>query len=117
MIMLPVRDSRNTGPLGAAAPGIPALQRGGRWAKLRRRKRCGSIGCPDALTHSAPRRFLVFATPLTTGWPALAQSAQLAPPLQNETPATFTPRVDTFDYVERQVMIPMRDGVKLKTVI
>jgi hypothetical protein len=43
--------------------------------------------------------FLVFATTLTTGCPAPAQSAQAAAPLENETPATFTPRVDTFDYV------------------
>ncbi len=35
----------------------------------------------------------------------------------SETPATFTPRVDSFDYVKREVMIPMRDGLKLQTVI
>src|SRR5262249_24360363 len=35
----------------------------------------------------------------------------------NETPATFLPRVDSFDYTKREVMIPMRDGVKLQTVI
>src|SRR5580658_10176318 len=96
---------------------MPALQRGGRWAKLRRRKRCGSIGAPMPSLIPRLGAFLVFATPLITGWPALAQSVQAAVPLQNETPATFTPHVDTFDYVEREVMIPMRDGVKLKTVI
>jgi putative CocE/NonD family hydrolase len=37
--------------------------------------------------------------------------------LPSETPATFTPRVDTFDYTQREVMVPMRDGVKLKTLI
>src|ERR1700723_4367313 len=37
--------------------------------------------------------------------------------LPNETPAAFVPRVDSFDYSQREVMIPMRDGVKLKTVI
>jgi uncharacterized protein len=37
--------------------------------------------------------------------------------LPSETPATFTPRVDTYDYVKREVMIPMRDGVKLQTII
>jgi putative CocE/NonD family hydrolase len=36
---------------------------------------------------------------------------------QSETPQTFTPVTDRFDYVRREVMIPMRDGVKLKTVI
>jgi hypothetical protein len=35
----------------------------------------------------------------------------------NETPANFDPRVDSFDYVKREVMIPMRDGVKLHTLI
>ena len=63
---------------------------------------------------------LLFATTLTAGCPTLAQSVQAAPAaaaLANESPANFTPRTDTFDYVERQVMIPMRDGVKLKTVI
>jgi uncharacterized protein len=39
------------------------------------------------------------------------------PTLPNESPATFTPRVDSFDYTQREVMIPMRDGVNLKTVI
>jgi uncharacterized protein len=37
--------------------------------------------------------------------------------LPNETPAAFVPRVESFDYTQREVMIPMRDGVKLKTVI
>ncbi|HEY2462527.1 MAG TPA: CocE/NonD family hydrolase [Steroidobacteraceae bacterium] len=32
-------------------------------------------------------------------------------------PATFVPRVESFDYIKREEMIPMRDGVKLKTVI
>jgi uncharacterized protein len=37
--------------------------------------------------------------------------------LPSETPATFTPVTTSFDYVKRDVMIPMRDGVKLHTVI
>ncbi|HEX3849256.1 MAG TPA: CocE/NonD family hydrolase [Steroidobacteraceae bacterium] len=37
--------------------------------------------------------------------------------LPSDIPATFTPRADTFDYVKREVMIPMRDGVKLETLI
>ena len=41
-----------------------------------------------------------------------------APPaLPSETPAQFTPVTDSFDYARREVMIPMRDGVKLHTVI
>jgi putative CocE/NonD family hydrolase len=37
--------------------------------------------------------------------------------LQNETPTSFRPVNDSFDYTRRDVMIPMRDGVKLHTVI
>jgi len=37
--------------------------------------------------------------------------------LPSETPGTFQPVTDSFDYVRRDVMIPMRDGVKLHTVI
>ncbi len=50
-------------------------------------------------------------------------AAQTAPPspkypeYPSETPAKFTPATDSFDYVKRDVMIPMRDGVKLHTVI
>jgi putative CocE/NonD family hydrolase len=46
-----------------------------------------------------------------------AAPAAAADTLSSETPATFVPRVDTFDYIKREVMIPMRDGVKLKTII
>src|SRR5258707_9497873 len=44
--------------------------------------------------------------------PAIAADA-----LPSETPADFVPHVDSFDYVKREVMIPMRDGVKLQTLI
>src|SRR5919206_4748407 len=37
--------------------------------------------------------------------------------LESETPQKFTPTNEGFDYVRRDVMIPMRDGVKLHTVI
>jgi putative CocE/NonD family hydrolase len=39
------------------------------------------------------------------------------PGLPTETPATFEPVTGSFDYVKRDVMIPMRDGVKLHTVV
>jgi len=39
------------------------------------------------------------------------------PALPSETPAKFQPVTDSFEYVKREVMIPMRDGVKLHTVI
>src|SRR5438477_6721647 len=49
-------------------------------------------------------------------------AAQAPPPsvpatLPNETPAKLNPVTDSFDYSRRDVMIPMRDGVKLHTVI
>jgi uncharacterized protein len=49
--------------------------------------------------------------------------AQSAPPQSNaaslpsETPSRLEPVTTSFDYVRREVMIPMRDGVKLHTVI
>jgi putative CocE/NonD family hydrolase len=39
------------------------------------------------------------------------------PNLPSETPDKFVPTNDGFDYIKRDVMIPMRDGVKLHTVI
>jgi hypothetical protein len=39
------------------------------------------------------------------------------PALPSETPAKLEPTNEGFDYVRRGVMIPMRDGVKLHTVI
>ncbi len=35
----------------------------------------------------------------------------------SDTPETFNRKTDEFDYVKREEMIPMRDGVKLKTFI
>ena len=43
-------------------------------------------------------------------------SAQ-TPPITPDIPAKFTAPRDGYDYVKRVEMIPMRDGVKLYTVI
>jgi len=43
--------------------------------------------------------------------------APLYPQFPSETPATFKPETASFDYERREAMIPMRDGVKLHTVI
>ncbi|MBX3704091.1 MAG: CocE/NonD family hydrolase [Steroidobacteraceae bacterium] len=51
---------------------------------------------------------LIAVTTLCTGGAAAAEG---------EIPGKFTPKTDSFDYVRREEMIPMRDGVKLKTVI
>jgi uncharacterized protein len=46
-----------------------------------------------------------------------AAFAQSATTLPSETPAQLQPVTSSFDYTRRNVMIPMRDGVKLHTVI
>ncbi len=51
-----------------------------------------------------------------------ASLAQTAPPASypnypSETPSTFSTVQDGWDYARREVMIPMRDGVRLHTVV
>jgi len=48
---------------------------------------------------------------------SFAASASAQSTLPSETPAQLQPATSTFDYARREVMIPMRDGVKLHTVI
>src|ERR671921_77391 len=47
----------------------------------------------------------------------LAPAAAQTSTLPSESPTKFEPTNEGFDYVRREVMIPMRDGVKLHTVI
>ena len=47
----------------------------------------------------------------------IQQAPAQTPILPNETPQKLEPTNYGFDYVRREVMIPMRDGVKLHTVI
>ena len=47
---------------------------------------------------------------------AHAQTATY-PNLPSETPAEFVPVVSSFNYIKRTVMVPMRDGTKLNTII
>jgi putative CocE/NonD family hydrolase len=57
---------------------------------------------------------------LVAGRPAAQSTPQQPatyPSFPSETPQTFTPVSGSFDYAKREVMIPMRDGVKLHTVI
>jgi putative CocE/NonD family hydrolase len=53
--------------------------------------------------------------------PLRAQTGQNPPPkypnFPSETPDNFKPATASFDHERREVMIPMRDGVKLHTVI
>jgi putative CocE/NonD family hydrolase len=68
--------------------------------------RVGTLGCLALwLTGSLLARFSV------------AQTPSAAASLPGETPAKLEPSTDSFDYLKRDVMIPMRDGVRLHTVI
>jgi uncharacterized protein len=62
---------------------------------------------------------LTVLTALTvlTPFSARAASAPATPAYPNETPPHFKPDLESFDYLKREQMIPMRDGVKLKTFI
>ena len=63
-------------------------------------------------------RSLGSLTLFLAGWIFPATSAaQTTAGLPSETPAKVEPVTESFDYVKRDVMIPMRDGVKLHTVI
>ena len=108
--MRPVRDGCNTG----CRPRCGGLDNG---------RNFGAATGAARLVPPMPsllRRlgaFLTVATTLAAVGSVLVQSSGTAAALESESPATFTPQVATFDYTERQVMIPMRDGVKLMTVI
>ena len=60
------------------------------------------------LTHALILSGLLICT-------SAAQSQESS--LPSETPAKIEPKTDSFDYVKRDVMIPMRDGVKLHTIV
>ena len=67
------------------------------------------------------RALVVFSAALTIGGAAAAQNPPARPgqqgKLPSETPDTVKPTNYGFDYARRDVMIPMRDGVKLHAVI
>ena len=67
------------------------------------------------MTTKMVRSFGLIATIIVAG--SLLVSTSTAQTLPNETPDKFTPTNHGFDYVRREAMIPMRDGVKLHTVI
>jgi putative CocE/NonD family hydrolase len=69
------------------------------------------------MERSTMRRPPVGLTALFTALALAPGVAAQNPTLPNETPAAFTPVSSSFDFVRRDVMIPMRDGVKLHTVI
>lgn len=61
--------------------------------------------------------FVAVAAMSSLLWGACALAEEPAAILPSDIPATFKPKTDGFDYVKREEMIPMRDGVKLKTFI
>src|SRR6266568_3010955 len=72
--------------------------------------------------RDAVRGLILLASTLGVVLRAGTVPAQPPPPpkypaFPSETPARFDPVVESFDYVKRDVMVPMRDGVKLHTVI
>jgi len=70
---------------------------------------------PPSLPNVALRA--AFATALAVSLVPMERPFAQTPALPSETPAKFAPATSTFDYERRDVMIPMRDGVKLHTVI
>ena len=64
---------------------------------------------------------ILIAAILAALWVAGPAAAQTPPPkypdYPSEMPDKFQPTSEGFDYAKREVMIPMRDGVKLYTVI
>ncbi len=66
------------------------------------------------------RVFVGSAALAALAFPALAQTESAKPQYPDypsETPATLQPATSSFDYERRRAEIPMRDGVKLHTVI
>lgn len=82
----------------------------------------GQLGALDFRTHRMSPRS-VFAALLCGGLLVGSVAAQADrtpatyPDLPSDIPDKFVPASDKFDHVRREVMIPMRDGVKLHTVI
>jgi putative CocE/NonD family hydrolase len=67
------------------------------------------------MTHQRFARRALLACGLA--FACMAEAAPAPPTLKSEMPAAFSPTTDSFDYTKRVVMIPMRDGIKLHTVI
>src|SRR5260370_1126781 len=69
------------------------------------------------MTNKTIRTSGLIATIFVALFLLFSSTASRAQTLPNETPEKFTPTNEGFDYVRREAMIPMRDGVKLHTVI
>jgi hypothetical protein len=74
------------------------------------------IDCLRTLTLLAAPVLGILSLAETSGAQATSTPAQY-PALPSETPATLEPSTEGFDYVRRDLMIAMRDGIKLHTVV
>ena len=94
-------------------------QRNGAAEVERRRKTCflGSVFVALLLCIVPLAPSSLFPLSLSAPLAALSSAQQQYPSLPSETPARLVPPTDGFDYVKRDVMIPMRDGVRLHTVV
>ncbi len=66
---------------------------------------------------SPSRTSAAFISLLALGLAGARAVEPVPPPTLSEIPATFTPKTDSFDYVRRDEMVAMRDGVKLRTIV
>ena len=94
------------------------------WQFLRSRvnflNRPRTINAQNVHVHPDPkylRAAVLIGGLLFAGQPVATQTPAASAGLPSERPATLAPVTDSFDYVRREAMIPMRDGVKLYTVI
>jgi uncharacterized protein len=73
----------------------------------------------NSIRNACGRQGLLVALLLMASVTVLADDPAkvLYPNYPSETPQKFAPVTDSYDYTLRDVMIPMRDGVKLHTVI
>src|ERR1700678_1323401 len=80
--------------------------------------RCGMNSRANAIARCSLKPALA-ALLLAMSCTVLADNLPQAayPNYPSETPDKFTPVTDSYDYTSRDVMIPMRDGVKLHTII
>jgi predicted acyl esterase len=69
------------------------------------------------MIEKSVRTLTALATILVALLCCVAPLSAQTPTLPNETPDKFEPTNAGFDYTRRDVMIPMRDGVRLHTVI
>ncbi len=68
----------------------------------------------DSIPRTSMLTAVLAVASLFAGW---AAAAELPSEIPSEIPASFDLQTPSFDYTKQTVMVPMRDGVKLHTVI